>query len=415
MTNPLQGKSWQLLLGIGVALSLLTAPMAAFLMPPFAGMIGSSRDTMAIMFSVFGTLAMAVLAWRISPGISLLVAAYLISALNVGYQGLSMENTQTLLWGVALLLVLTEGWIAHKRTILWALVAVTAVHLLVGASQYFVSSYGWPAPAGLVWRDPFFLTHATVHEVEALTSHYSLFATFLVVGAPLLYLRLGWPILAIAAVVPLALQHRSGVALAVLGAFLLIPTRKRKLQVLAVGLILIGLVVWLRGSFSGHYSQGWFDISVWSGERMIVYTVTLAKALQKWVLGWGPGTFYLWKPTFVNVHTKMGLTYLQAHNEYLQLFFETGLVGLLAVPVWAVHTWRRVRRAKPWTPELRAAAASVILMACFAAFSFPFRIGVTSTLAIIAMAGLHGELAIVEREAARNLANATAVVNGKRL
>ena len=89
----------------------------------------------------------------------------------------------------------------------------------------------------------------------------------------------------------------------------------------------------------------------------MVWTVTLAKALQKPWLGWGPGTFYLWSPTFVHERTRTGLTFLQAHNDMLQTLFETGFAGFLAIPLYIVLMWRRLRRARPW-PGRRAASAA---------------------------------------------------------
>ncbi len=391
---------WALALGIGIAFSLLTAPMSRLLLPQFTGLIFSSRDVMAVMFSAIGTVALGALAWRISPTITWLVLAYLLSAMRVGYQGLSMANLQTLLWGVALLVLIYEVWPTHKETILWAIGIATVVHLVVASSQYFVEDYGWPAPAGLVWRDPFFMVAKVVHEVEALTSHYSLLAAYLTMATPLLWIRFGWWTLPVVPVVILALKHRGSMFALSLGALFLVPKGYRwRVGLLGGGLSI--LVVLIRGSFKSNW--GW-SLSSWTGERIAVWTVTLAKSLQQPWLGWSPGAFFLWQPTFVDARTKVGLTFLQAHNEYLQLLFEVGFVGLSAVLVWVIWTAIRLSRAEPWTRGLRGTVAAVVAVAINAAFSFPFRIGVTGTIGIIALAAMHAELRQVE--AAREAADA---------
>ena len=190
----MKGSGWKLAIGVGTGFLLVSAPISRPLWPQFAGIVHSSRDVMAIWFAVGGSLAIGALAWRVSPAITWLVGAYVLSGIAYGFQGLSMMNLQSLLWGVGLLVVLTLAWPEHKGTILWALTVAVAVHVAISLSQYFVEDFGWPAPAGLVFRDPFFMTARVVHEVEGLASHYSLYAGLLAVAMPLLYLRIGWPV-----------------------------------------------------------------------------------------------------------------------------------------------------------------------------------------------------------------------------
>ena len=147
------------------------------------------------------------------------------------------------------MVLLTLAWPEHKGIILWALTVAIGMHVLIALSQYFVEDYGWPAQAGLVYRDPFFMTAKVVHEVEGLASHYSLLGGLLAVAMPLLYLRLGWLVfVATPLIIILALQHRSSMLAAALAAFLMIPGR-RKWHAAWVGIGLSVLVVFIRGAF----------------------------------------------------------------------------------------------------------------------------------------------------------------------
>lgn len=387
----------QLLLGCGVAFLLVSAPFSRPLWPQFAGVVHSSRDVMAVWFAVGGSLAIGVLAWPISPAIPWLVGAYVLSGVYYGFQGLSMANLQVLLWGVGLLVLLTAAWREHKPTILWALTVGMAVHIAVSLSQFFVSDYGWPAPAGLVHRDPFFLTAQSVHEVEALASHYSLYGGLLAVAMPLLYLRVGWPIWLLTPAILLALQHRSSMFAAAIAAFLSVPG-KWKWRVAWMGLALSILIVYMRGAFTDYAGP---SLRAWTSTRIDVWIVTLAKALQKPWLGWSPGAFSLWKPTFITPPSTTGLTFVQAHNEFLQVLFETGFLGFSAAIFYVAHTARRLRLARPWSTELRCAFASFVALAFIAFFNFPFRIGVTAVGGLITLAALHGELRQVEESRAQ--------------
>jgi len=388
----MHGKGWKFAIGVGTAFLLVSAPISRPLWPQFAGIVQSSRDVMAVWFAVAGSFAIGALAWRVSPAVTWLVGAYAVSGLAYGFQGLSMMNLQSLLWGTALLALLTYAWPEHKRIILWALTAALAAHVAIATSQYFVEDYGWPTPAGLVYRDPFFMTAKVVHEVEGLASHYSLLGGLLAVAMPLLYLRLGWPVWVATPAIILALQHRSSMLAAALAAFLMIPGR-RKWHAAWIGAVLTSLVVAIRGAFSDFAGP---SLTAWTSTRADVWVITLAKALQKPWLGWSPGSFYLWKPTFITPPAKTGLTFIQAHNEFLQLFFEVGVIGFAAVLIYFIHTGWRLKQARPWTRELRCAVASAAAFALIAFVSFPFRIGVTAVGALVTLAALHGELLEIE-------------------
>ena len=260
--------------------------------------------------------------------------------------------------------------------------------------QAFVTDIGIPAPAGLVFRDPFFAIARQVREVEGLATHYSLLIAVLVISLPLLVqaYRLGWTLILPTAYFIYFAGHRSG-AMAMGSLLLLAPKRWRKWAVVLV-LVFASSIVYARGAFSSGFAE-WSPVA-WTGDRITLWITTAAKASQKPWLGWGPGSFASWRPTFVHAETKAGLTWLQAHNEYLQTYFDVGLIGLAAFPVWVGHLTWSLRKARPWSPELRAAVAATLSLAWIAFGSFPFRIGITSVVAVVTLAALHGGLRLTD-------------------
>mgnify|MGYP001476060433 FL=1 len=94
----------------------------------------------------------------------------------------------------------------------------------------------------------------------------------------------------------------------------------------------------------------------------------------------------------MNTDTKRGLTYLQAHNEYLQVFFETGFVGFFSFVLFGVWLFYRLWKARPWSYELRGAVCSLACLALISFVSFPFRIGMTAFGGILTLVALHGAL-----------------------
>lgn len=367
-----------------MALGLVTAALSRTLLPMFQWFLISSRDVMLIWFLLIGYSMIGLMAWHLSPAYTWLTVSSIASAALYGFQGDTVPNVTALALGVVILVVLSQGWKDYKHYIYVGLLVGVLANLGVAAMQGFVRDLGWPAPAGLVYRDPYFAVAAHVREIEGLASHYSLLAGFLVVALPLLvsHFRYGWLLVFPSALHIFYAQHR-GSAIALLALLWLVPKRYAKYAIIAV-LIFVAGVLYVRGSFN--------SVNAWTGDRSTVWTITLAKAMQKPILGWGPGTFNLWRPTFFIGERKLGLTFTQAHNEYLQGLFEIGILGMLAVPLFWITVGRRLWRARPWSQELRGAVASFVVLSFICAFSFPLRIGMTAFGAIITLVVLHGEL-----------------------
>jgi O-antigen ligase len=142
-------------------------------------------------------------------------------------------------------------------------------------------------------------------------------------------------------------------------AFLLIKQKQSLRTAIGVGVflaIVVGLLVWIGGdeiakriatagpSHSELSSDIRFDINR-DGFRMF---------LKKPVLGWGLGTFPVAFPQFRTFYTNFFVN--EAHNDYLQLLVEMGLLGF-ATMLWFLVTLygRAFKKIKNWTGEVSGA------------------------------------------------------------
>jgi O-antigen ligase len=86
--------------------------------------------------------------------------------------------------------------------------------------------------------------------------------------------------------------------------------------------------------------------------------------LQRPILGWGLGSFPIVYPQFRTFYTNFFVN--QAHNDYLQLLIETGLLGFVLM-IWFVVTV--YRRALKKTSEWMADISGAMTLACMLGFS----------------------------------------------
>lgn len=98
----------------------------------------------------------------------------------------------------------------------------------------------------------------------------------------------------------------------------------------------------------------------------------LSKALEQPVFGWGRGNYELHSQVFVQRIVDEGLTpwFKEAHNDYLELFFEAGVFGLMAF----VYLLYRVLWPIPegiWAAALFIAMITTLVRALFL---FPFQL-----------------------------------------
>ncbi|HWC19780.1 MAG TPA: O-antigen ligase family protein, partial [Terriglobales bacterium] len=129
---------------------------------------------------------------------------------------------------------------------------------------------------------------------------------------------------------------------------------------------MIGLLVWVGGNDLTHrlssiHSEARQEIS--GGTRLTIDRDSLYMWKQKPILGWGLGTFPDIYPQFRSFYT--GFFVNEAHNDYLQLLVETGVVGF-SIAVWFLVI--TVRGARPkvvkWTENPNGVLTLAALVGC---------------------------------------------------
>jgi O-antigen ligase len=145
----------------------------------------------------------------------------------------------------------------------------------------------------------------------------------------------------------------------------LLVRQKRSLRT-AIGIgvflaLVVGLLVWIGG---GELSKriatagpGHSELS--SDIRTYINRDGLRMFLKKPLLGWGLGTFPIVYPEFRTFYTNFFVN--EAHNDYLQLLVEMGVLGF-ATMVWFVVTLyiRAFKKIKNWPTEISGA----VTLAC---------------------------------------------------
>jgi O-antigen ligase len=142
----------------------------------------------------------------------------------------------------------------------------------------------------------------------------------------------------------------------------LLVKQKRSLRTaIGVGVFLalvMGLLTWIGGAelskriatVTSSHSEITSDV------RTFINRDGLKMFLKKPVLGWGLGTFPVVYPQFRSFYTNFFVN--QAHNDYLQLLVETGLLGF-ATMLWFLWTLysHAIRKLKNWSGEISGAVA----------------------------------------------------------
>ncbi len=157
---------------------------------------------------------------------------------------------------------------------------------------------------------------------------------------------IGW--LVVAALVFFLTRSSTVLAAAVVVAFVLavalwirrVPTDRRTPRYLAVtgvavALAVVGFVA--RGALSELLGKG--SDATGRGE---IWAKVLGLVDQHPVLGWG-WIGYWWPsiPTLADLAHRKGVTYLQAHDAYLDVWMQTGIIGLVLFAVYALTTLHR--------------------------------------------------------------------------
>jgi len=123
-----------------------------------------------------------------------------------------------------------------------------------------------------------------------------------------------------------AAGSRAGMAiattLAIVSALWFYPREQsstRKVGVLAIGVVTIVLIAWRFG----------FDSAIENDLRAVFYQTTWRAVEENWLTGTGLGTFTLVYPGVERASQIVSVFANHAHNEYLELWLETGLPGVM--------------------------------------------------------------------------------------
>jgi O-antigen ligase len=127
--------------------------------------------------------------------------------------------------------------------------------------------------------------------------------------------------------------------------------------------IIIGLLTWVGGGeLSRRIATVGSEHTELTGDiRSTINRDGLHMFLKRPVLGWGLGTFPVVYPEFRTFYTNFFVN--QAHNDYLQLLVEMGLLGF-GIMVWFLITLyrRAIRKIGNWAGEIGGAVTLACLL-----------------------------------------------------
>jgi hypothetical protein len=293
--------------------------------------------------------------------------------------------------GVALILV---GWLRHLKPrealplpakLLWGYVLLSALFIIEWPAPHFMqytAAYSRTAaqafievlfiPVGAIlfnqqikrlipWAVALSLACVWFHWTGLLRAP-SFHSSFAALAVPFLPMWM-WPVVGIT-----ALTHHGSTALmimAVQGAVIGWSYRHVKWVKpgMAVLLLACGAAAWI-------HSGAMFD----GGERLMKWRQFMtfwAQEKKWWVLGVGPGSF-MWTSLMLDKFKPNDL-FLQMHNDWLQIVFENGLVGLGLV-LWTLLAAVKRVWGNPWL------LASLAGLAVFGLTYYPLRFAPTALL-----------------------------------
>jgi O-antigen ligase len=126
-------------------------------------------------------------------------------------------------------------------------------------------------------------------------------------------------------------------------------------------IVVVGLLTWVGGGELGKRfaTLGPSHLELSKDNRFDINRDGLRIFLKKPVLGWGLGTFPVVYPQFRSFYTNFTIN--EAHNDYLQLLVETGLLGF-GTMLWFLLTLytRAIKKLRHWASEISGA----VTLAC---------------------------------------------------
>jgi O-antigen ligase len=312
---------------------------------------------------------------------------------------------------------LFSAWIAYRSFTSYTGFPWEDVVLFFGA----LSSAFWvvmPKDWQLKFGFQLFLVPATIMAVYGIAQHFgqdpfveyykwadtwrpsgwfgqsTLYGPYAVAGV-LVALFLGyWP-LALFLVVPVIMIDSSFTYLSLFGGiFVYLASKLTKWHLMILSLLSLSLLLPLSYFYSSKMEEALNDKG-----RFPLWRQTLQLANQHWVQGRGFGTFKEIYPVFqlpelrkangINdeelspktrefikvaerLKAESGVFY-SAHNDFLQTYFETGIIGVFCMLLMALSFWRSARYCM-WQPHYPLMVALVVAFCLNGLGSFPFRL-----------------------------------------
>jgi O-antigen ligase len=122
--------------------------------------------------------------------------------------------------------------------------------------------------------------------------------------------------------------------------------------------MVLAFVVWLGTNALWHHFT---ELQDWM--RLAMTKDGLRMFWQKPVLGWGLGTFTAVYPQFRSFYTDLFVN--AAHNDYVQVLAETGLIGFASVVWFIVEVYRAgLRNVEGWNRDWSRALGLAALVGC---------------------------------------------------
>lgn len=122
------------------------------------------------------------------------------------------------------------------------------------------------------------------------------------------------------------------------------------------------------------------------GERLKVWHATLGHTLKfSPYFGYGLGKFSAWEPHTIQATQKDLLKWIWAHNEFVQIIFETGIIGFAIILTFIKQEMSKIFRYNHLF-EFRCLFASFISILIISFFNFPFHLGRFVGISIFLMA-----------------------------
>ena len=185
-------------------------------------------------------------------------------------------------------------------------------------------------------------------------------------------------------------SHASAAAMALSVSLIMVAYFRMNKKIFSV--ILLALVV------AGAYYILKFDMPTGQfNQRLMMWHRTLAQGLtQSPFFGLGIGSFGRWSPQSDQLTVTEKLTWIWAHNEFLQAFFEMGISGLVIILCFIRGRFIDFKKHMK-IPELQALFGCFVSILVVSFFHFPWHQGKTVGLCLFLMAIFHARVAEEER------------------